>query len=238
MSARRELRDAAACVTGGFPLRTVGGAEGDRGQAAASRRCHAATGADIDSPPWWHVACRAPAGQRAHEAVLGGADEGEAQDRLMAPVSVRPYRISDAATLFAAAIESVGEVFPFLPWCHPNLIQEDCLGWIAAQVAAFEAGTAYEFVIGRRGRTLPRRGWPKPHRRRKPSGQLRVLGQRHRTSKRELDETRAVVGRLAALSCRPIVGSRPPVKSALQTASMAIAFNDVKGIAESDRSSS
>jgi hypothetical protein len=66
--------------------------------------------------------------------------------------------------------------------------------------------------------------------------------QRHRTSKRELDEMRAVVARdLADSQLGGLSTDRrfaTAFDAALQTASMAIAFNHVKGIAESERSSS
>ena len=62
-------------------------------------------------------------------------------------ISIRPYRIDDAPALFEAAMESVPEAYPFMPWCHPGLTLEEMRTWIDAQVAAREARTAYEFVI-------------------------------------------------------------------------------------------
>lgn len=62
-------------------------------------------------------------------------------------VSIRPYRLDDAAALHEAAIESVWEVRPFMPWCRPDLTVEAARNWIEAQVAAFAAGRAFEFVI-------------------------------------------------------------------------------------------
>ena len=44
-------------------------------------------------------------------------------------------------------MESVSEVRPFMPWCRPDLTVDDARSWIGAQVAAFEARTAFEFVI-------------------------------------------------------------------------------------------
>jgi ribosomal-protein-serine acetyltransferase len=65
----------------------------------------------------------------------------------MMDVSIRPYRADDAWPLHDAAIESVPEVRPFMPWCRPDLTVEESRSWIGAQVAAFEARTAFEFVI-------------------------------------------------------------------------------------------
>jgi len=62
-------------------------------------------------------------------------------------ISIRPYRLDDAAALHEAAMESVWEVRPFMPWCHPNLTLDEGCRWIAAQVSAFETRKTFEFVI-------------------------------------------------------------------------------------------
>jgi ribosomal-protein-serine acetyltransferase len=62
-------------------------------------------------------------------------------------ISIRPYRTDDAPALHEAALESVAEVRPFLPWCHPEVKLEEMRTWIEAQVAAFETLKAFEFVI-------------------------------------------------------------------------------------------
>ena len=70
-------------------------------------------------------------------------------------VFIRPYRLADDAASFEAAVESVREVYPFMPWCHPLITRNDLRRWIEVQVAAAAAGTAYEFVIeGADGRYL------------------------------------------------------------------------------------
>lgn len=62
-------------------------------------------------------------------------------------VSIRPCRIGDAPALLEAALESVAEVRPFLPWCHPDLTLNEVRTWIEAQVSAFEALKSFEFAI-------------------------------------------------------------------------------------------
>jgi RimJ/RimL family protein N-acetyltransferase len=62
-------------------------------------------------------------------------------------ISLRPYRLDDAAALHEAAIESVWEVRPFMPWCRPDLTVDEGRRWIEAQVSAFSARKAFEFVI-------------------------------------------------------------------------------------------
>jgi len=62
-------------------------------------------------------------------------------------ISIRPYRLDDAAALHEAAMESVWEVRPFMPWCRPNLRVDEGRRWIEAQVSAFKTAKAFEFVI-------------------------------------------------------------------------------------------
>lgn len=64
-----------------------------------------------------------------------------------ADVSIRPYRLDDVPALHEAAIESVWEVRPFMPWCRPDLTVDAGRHWIEAQVSAFKNGKAFEFVI-------------------------------------------------------------------------------------------
>lgn len=62
-------------------------------------------------------------------------------------VRLRPYTLDDAAALYEAARESVSEVNPWLPWCHPEFSIEDARSWLAGLPARRESGTAYEFCI-------------------------------------------------------------------------------------------
>ncbi len=62
-------------------------------------------------------------------------------------VSLRPFRIEDAPALYAAAMASVAEVQPFLPWCHPGQTLDALRAWIEKQVRAFEVLEAFELVI-------------------------------------------------------------------------------------------
>ena len=47
--------------------------------------------------------------------------------------SIRPYAVGDERLLFEAAIESVQEVNPWLPWCHANYTLGEARDWIAVQ---------------------------------------------------------------------------------------------------------
>lgn len=62
-------------------------------------------------------------------------------------ITIRPYQIEDAPALHEAAIASVAEIQPFMPWCHAGLTVQHARAWIEKQVAAFESLTAFEFVI-------------------------------------------------------------------------------------------
>lgn len=66
----------------------------------------------------------------------------------MAPeVHIRPYAVADIPALFEAARESVAEVHPWLPWCHPDYRIEESEEWVRSQVERFRTGAEYEFVI-------------------------------------------------------------------------------------------
>jgi ribosomal-protein-serine acetyltransferase len=62
-------------------------------------------------------------------------------------VSIRPYRVDDASALCEAALESVRDVRPFMPWCRPDLTVEGARRWIEAQASARETRNAFEFAI-------------------------------------------------------------------------------------------
>jgi RimJ/RimL family protein N-acetyltransferase len=62
-------------------------------------------------------------------------------------VHLRPYALGDASALWEAARESVAEVQPWMPWCHPAYSIEESRSWLGLQVAAFERRTAFEFAI-------------------------------------------------------------------------------------------
>lgn len=65
----------------------------------------------------------------------------------MSGVRIRPYVPADAAAMAAAVNESVAEVQPWLPWCHPDYTLEEADAWIASTAREREAGTAFEFVV-------------------------------------------------------------------------------------------
>jgi RimJ/RimL family protein N-acetyltransferase len=60
---------------------------------------------------------------------------------------IRRYRLDDAAAVAEAARESVHEIQPWMPWCHPDFSVGESRAWLEANVPAFDAGTALEFAI-------------------------------------------------------------------------------------------
>jgi ribosomal-protein-serine acetyltransferase len=67
-------------------------------------------------------------------------------------IAIRPYRSSDVREVYEAAMESVQRVQRFMPWCHAELTEVELREWIEAQIAAFQARSAFEFAIVDAGR--------------------------------------------------------------------------------------
>ena len=61
--------------------------------------------------------------------------------------TIRPYALGDAPALFEAATESIPDVFPGLPWCHPAYRLDEAQAWVEKQVGAFARAEEFEFVI-------------------------------------------------------------------------------------------
>src|SRR5947207_1191612 len=62
-------------------------------------------------------------------------------------VSIRPYRLDDAADLYAAAVESSHDVYPWMPWCQPGYQVGDATGWLPGQVERWTQGVEFQFAI-------------------------------------------------------------------------------------------
>jgi ribosomal-protein-serine acetyltransferase len=69
--------------------------------------------------------------------------------------SIRPYEATDAEALWQAARESVAEVFPWLPWCHPEYSMAEAAEWATSQARLAAEGREFAFaIIGSDGRFL------------------------------------------------------------------------------------
>jgi RimJ/RimL family protein N-acetyltransferase len=65
----------------------------------------------------------------------------------MSRVQLRPYTEPHASSVVEAAHESVVEVHPWLPWCHPNYQLSEAQDWIRGQIDEFASGSAFQFAI-------------------------------------------------------------------------------------------
>ena len=73
----------------------------------------------------------------------------------MAVCSIRAYEPEDAQTLWEAARESVRDVFPWLPWCHPEYAMAEAVEWIRSRAPLAAEGREYTFaIVGTDGRFL------------------------------------------------------------------------------------
>ncbi|MBN2238867.1 MAG: GNAT family N-acetyltransferase [Dehalococcoidales bacterium] len=62
-------------------------------------------------------------------------------------VTLRPYTEGDAASLTAAARESIPEISPWMEWCRPDYANEQSIQWVSSRLAAWEEGSSYDFAI-------------------------------------------------------------------------------------------
>jgi RimJ/RimL family protein N-acetyltransferase len=62
-------------------------------------------------------------------------------------ITIRPYALEDAVQIWEAAHESITEVRPWMPWCHPGYSVEESRAWLRAQAEWRRNGTAFEFAI-------------------------------------------------------------------------------------------
>lgn len=68
---------------------------------------------------------------------------------------IRPYEATDAEALWQAARESVAEVFPWLPWCHPEYSMAEAMEWVTSRARLAAEGREFAFaVVGADGRFL------------------------------------------------------------------------------------
>jgi RimJ/RimL family protein N-acetyltransferase len=65
----------------------------------------------------------------------------------MTGIRIRPYRMNDASFIWEAARESMADLQPWMPWCHPGYAIEETRSWLATQVHAFQQRTTFEFAI-------------------------------------------------------------------------------------------
>lgn len=62
------------------------------------------------------------------------------------PITLRPYQADDVLSLYEAASESIADIYPWMPWCHPGYTIEDSRSWIESRLDAW-GQPDYDFVI-------------------------------------------------------------------------------------------
>lgn len=62
-------------------------------------------------------------------------------------ITLHRYRVEDAADVFAGASESVAEIHPWMPWCHPGYELSETQAWVSFAIAQWDADRQFEFVI-------------------------------------------------------------------------------------------
>ncbi|MDX1964826.1 MAG: GNAT family protein [Pirellulales bacterium] len=60
---------------------------------------------------------------------------------------LRPPRPEDIEPLYAAVMESVNEIQPWLAWYHPGYSVDDCARWVNDVPAAWAEDRSYSFAI-------------------------------------------------------------------------------------------
>ena len=62
-------------------------------------------------------------------------------------VPLRPCTPEDADSLYAAARESIPEMHPWMPWCHPDYAIEESREWVRRCGDMWREGTDYNYAI-------------------------------------------------------------------------------------------
>jgi ribosomal-protein-serine acetyltransferase len=61
--------------------------------------------------------------------------------------TIRPYRAEDARGLYEAARESIADLSPWLPWCHPDYSMQEATEWASLQARRAADGREFVFVV-------------------------------------------------------------------------------------------
>ncbi|MBI3049883.1 MAG: GNAT family N-acetyltransferase [Acidobacteria bacterium] len=62
-------------------------------------------------------------------------------------VIIRPCSADDAPAMHEAVRESLAELIPWMPWCHPEYSLQEARSWLRVQVQAFNERKWFEFAI-------------------------------------------------------------------------------------------
>lgn len=65
----------------------------------------------------------------------------------VADIVIRRYEPEDAERHFEAVSESIAQISPWMPWCHPAYSLEESCAWIEHCSRAWEEGSEYNFAV-------------------------------------------------------------------------------------------
>jgi RimJ/RimL family protein N-acetyltransferase len=74
-------------------------------------------------------------------------------EEAVTPIAIRPFTSADAPALVEAVRESIVELEPWMPWCHPGYSLADAAAFIRSAMEGFAKRTAFEVAITS-GRTI------------------------------------------------------------------------------------
>lgn len=75
---------------------------------------------------------------------MGGANDRFSMNQR---VTIRPYEDKDANEMVVAVRESLAEVSPWMPWCHPDYSITDAAAWVRTTRDGHADGSMYDFAI-------------------------------------------------------------------------------------------
>jgi ribosomal-protein-serine acetyltransferase len=62
-------------------------------------------------------------------------------------ILLRPHRLEDCDAMYAAVMESIPEISPWLPWCHAGYSRDETVAFIKVAGAAWDDRSHYPFAI-------------------------------------------------------------------------------------------
>lgn len=62
-------------------------------------------------------------------------------------ISIRRYLVTDVTPVYEAVRESISEISPWMPWCHPDYSMEDSAAWVLSRDEAWANAVEHSFVI-------------------------------------------------------------------------------------------
>lgn len=62
-------------------------------------------------------------------------------------VTIRPCELGDVGAHYEAVRESIAQISPWLPWCHPGYARSESEAWIRERIDDWVAGRSFAFAV-------------------------------------------------------------------------------------------